>query len=496
MKKIIYALLLSALAFGMAACTEEPDNGGKQPTGKNEITLTADTSTISMTPETQGETAVTLTWNAASNMGTGARITYSILIDEKGNEFANAYELELGANVTSTSFTGLQMNKIMTEELGFEVGETANIEVCVYAMIASDSVDDVVSNAVELSVTVFEAAAEIIYMAGTATTAGWDHTIAVPMTPIVGVPGGFTWSGELGIGEMKFIASQLGWEPGWGPADDFVVGKEGKLHFREHLFEDEEETIDTWDPKFNITTEGNYKITINIQTLTYKFDLTSSVEFATMQLVGTAVGEEAIDLKRQGTSFFYSGILSAGNYHFLSGTTTFGPEEANSVPDDKTNLKVVKGSENEWTNSKDNQFYKIAFNAKSGKEYIYASAAKPYDEIYLIGDATSAGWTLDNAVPMTKQDNFTQVWEGQLKKGELKFSCDKQSDWFGTWYLAPSNGAAPTGEIEHMLFIDKNSNAINRMGLKGLDQKWKITEAGTYSITLNQRDETVIIQKK
>lgn len=51
-----------------------------------------------------------------------------------------------------------------------------------------------------------------------------------------------------------------------------------------------------------------------------------------------------------------------------------------------------------------------------------------------------------------------------------------------------------------MLFIDKSSDACKEQYLDvtvgGIDNKWKLTEAGTYTITLNQLEETVSIVKQ
>ena len=118
--------------------------------------------------------------------------------------------------------------------------------------------------------------------------------------------------------------------------------------------------------------------------------------------------------------------------------------------------------------------------------------------IYLIGSASPAGWDLGNATPMTAgSDAYTFTWEGQLNEGELKFTCDRKSDWMGAWFMASESGKAPTGQTEQMLFIDKSSDLCKAQYLENnvgdLDFKWNITEAGTYTITLDQLKETVSI---
>lgn len=61
---------------------------------------------------------------------------------------------------------------------------------------------------------------------------------------------------------------------------------------------------------------------------------------------------------------------------------------------------------------------------------------EPYTEISLIGAATPAGWTLPSSAPMTKIDEYTYQWTGNLTTGEIKFTCDNQSDWMGAWFMA------------------------------------------------------------
>ena len=97
-------------------------------------------------------------------------------------------------------------------------------------------------------------------------------------------------------------------------------------------------------------------------------------------------------------------------------------------------------------------------------------------------------------------DPYTLTWEGALDKGELKFTCDKRSDWGGVWFLADEDGKSPTGQQERLLFVDKADEWFKsqylEIGVGDIDRKWQIPSAGTYSITLDQLNETVTIIKK
>ena len=51
--------------------------------------------------------------------------------------------------------------------------------------------------------------------------------------------------------------------------------------------------------------------------------------------------------------------------------------------------------------------------------------------LYMVGDATSAGWSAENPVTMTKAGNHLFTFEGELKVGELKFTPNKRRlQWF------------------------------------------------------------------
>lgn len=108
-----------------------------------------------------------------------------------------------------------------------------------------------------------------------------------------------------------------------------------------------------------------------------------------------------------------------------------------------------------------------------------------YDKVYLIGDATSAGWTIANALPMTQgTDSKTFTWTGPLTAGEIKFptALSFSSDTF----------AAATASQS----VSDKKAQISPGGSP--DVKWKLStaEAGTYKITLNTQDITVTFSKQ
>ncbi|MGI6313654.1 MAG: SusF/SusE family outer membrane protein [Candidatus Cryptobacteroides sp.] len=497
--KIIKTLAIFAVfALAILSCTKNL-NGDKKKAENTPIVLKANTTSPSMSKETQDSEVLSLTWNTTTNMETGARVNYSILMDNKGGNFETAYEIDLGTNATSHNFTGLELNTILEEQFGYNVGDNADIDICIYATIMSEEVDDVISNVITISLSCFQPKVTVLYMIGSATTAGWTLEDAIPMDPIEGEEGGFTWSGEMFQGELKFLVSTKDWIPCYGRGND-----EGTtLYYRDHLWEDSEGNIvtdeslphiDTPDNKFEIPEQANYKIVLNIEQLTITITKTGGPKYFSMYFIGSAV-DKTVKMFRSSYAFLAGVSTKAGSAHFsVSEDNTGDFYYAASADQSLDETAVSQTSGYDWNFTK-NALYHIYLFAKEGKEKAYFVEFTPYETLYLIGSATSVGWELKDALPMTKASDYVQTWTGNLKEGELKFSCDKNLDWFGAWYLASASNKAPEGVEEPVIFIDKASAAVGAMGIRELDQKWLISEAGSYSITLDQNKETVIIKK-
>ncbi len=101
--------------------------------------------------------------------------------------------------------------------------------------------------------------------------------------------------------------------------------------------------------------------------------------------------------------------------------------------------------------------------------------------LYMVGDATPAGWNIGAPTEMTQStdDKFVFTYEGKLKVGEMKLPLTK-GDWGATFIFAP----APNTEI--------NENGVANDGIEvrkenGNDAKWKITKTGMYKVSINLR---------
>ena len=185
--------------------------------------------------------------------------------------------------------------------------------------------------------------------------------------------------------------------------------------------------------------------------------------------------------------FKFNDILNAGDFKIPVATGNWGTDFfmplTNHPKLSETGVQLVPGGnpDNKWNISTAGA-YKIVLNI-STTPFITIKAFTPYKQLWLVGDAVPSGWTIDAPTPMvlTAGNPYEFTYTGPLKAGEFKIPTATGS-WDGDFFMPPTNGEGITGK-----------DAIIISG--GVDNKWKIIEAGTYKITFNQLYETISIVK-
>ncbi len=130
--------------------------------------------------------------------------------------------------------------------------------------------------------------------------------------------------------------------------------------------------------------------------------------------------------------------------------------------------------------------YKLTIDAKS----IYAlkltvelireiEITVDINEIYILGSATTTGWSLDDMQQFTKNgDIFT--WEGNLNaSGEFRFPLQKVS---GQWWPC--------------LVMGENENTLAVGLADGDNNPFHVAEDGVYDITIDASTLSITITKK
>ena len=87
-------------------------------------------------------------------------------------------------------------------------------------------------------------------------------------------------------------------------------------------------------------------------------------------------------------------------------------------------------------------------------------------------------------------------WDDNYDKSNFRNTPNNNGAWLMNAY---GNGVEPTGEEERAMFIDKSDDYLKGqyldINIGDIDNKWRIMSAGTYTITVNQLEETVSIVK-
>lgn len=99
--------------------------------------------------------------------------------------------------------------------------------------------------------------------------------------------------------------------------------------------------------------------------------------------------------------------------------------------------------------------------------------------LYLVGEATPNGWSLDRATPMIMDMSDFAIfsWTGQMHRGEFKLMTTTD-DWLPC-YVRDSVDAT------RMVYREQETDYP--------DLKWNIEQTGTYRITANTRDLTIAV---
>lgn len=488
---IKYAFLLVA-AFFMAACQDSLKELNK---GEEELALSLGCDSVLVLNEVAAsETGLALTWTTGSNRQTGNRIFYRLEVADQAAGYDEGIVAVNGATQTYSWSKSVEETNNLAFSFGYTAGQTANLMARVSAY--GEGFEEQVSE-IFFQVTTYEPVTSTLYLVGSAAPCGWSKDDAVEMTRLTN--GQFKWEGNMSIGSYKFLCTTADWVPSYNK------GTDGLPVLRA--------TEADPDEQWNIDEAGFYTIIVNI--LSPSISVTkgdgAKPRFDELFIMGDETGWSFQPLQKDilDPYLFRLGRIFSVGKEFKFGTAS-GDWQNNykatspNAPYTQTTMEFVTGydPDNKWFLTEEELgAYKICVDIREGQERMMMVPFVPFPTVALIGSATAAGWGIGNAIDMTADpdDPFVFTWTGALTAGELKFTCDKQSDWMGAWFLASEVDKAPTGEPERLLFVNKSDSDFKAQYLEtninDVDMKWKITDAATYTITLNQLEETVTIAK-
>lgn len=113
----------------------------------------------------------------------------------------------------------------------------------------------------------------------------------------------------------------------------------------------------------------------------------------------------------------------------------------------------------------------------------------PYEiqALWMVGNATPADWNIDAPTEMTKVGENVFSYSGHLNEGEFKCPMEP-GNWGGAFIMPVVNGT----------IIDANGvedEEISLMPTGDPDNKWVVTEAGNYTVTIDGNTHSIAVVK-
>lgn len=612
MKKshIIHSCILMSALLLTASCSIDIDEYKEaSPDGGNTLTLTASAKEIVLYERNSSEDCLELSWSSGSNFGTGNAIDYTLEIDNASGDWNGCWSESMGRRTYSRTFTVEELNTILQDNLGNTAGTSGSFKARITATVA-DHEDMTQTSETAFSATTYAPVSESLYMIGTIAGNNWNVSEAIEMTRSSG--GIFTWEGITGNTEFRFTVSRNAEWPGYikesdnhnameycneAPANmdgiNFSVGETSFYRITANLLEltvtvediltntlyligdatpggwsldalsemtktgkgtftwtgtlttngegfkfvttrnfwpgyvkatddsddmtlrySETELSGEEDRKFTVEEAAEYKVEADLLALTVTVTKTGEAEYNTLYMIGDAtsggwsLGDATEMTMTEDGIYSWTGNLNTGSFRFVVSQADFAPGywKANDTPDDMS----MRYSETGLSGAEDRSFtiseageYTVVANTNDlilniTRTGDTPSDPEPFDALWLIGDASPVDWSLDDAasndsakMSSSSSDPYTFTWTGQLSTGELKFSCDLKRDWNGKWYMPDENGKIlEETDGETIVLIDKSLSENS-----DIDNKWKVENAGNYTITINQLTESMTVTK-
>lgn len=479
-KNLLFFFLIATGLLIINSC-KKPDNI-EYDKGNAVLVISADKTSFDLKQKDDVGDALNINWTSGTNGGTNAAISYVLKIDKQGNNFKNAVIEDLGKGVFEKKYTVRDLNNLLLSKFDAVPQTEIALEFQIISNVfdklsASDS-----SNILVIKATPYKPVTSTLYLIGDATPNGWDANLAVALDPSPDIPGGFSWEGNLNSGNLKFITTSGQFMPSYNKGDG-----PGDLVYRD---KDNQP-----DNQFLISTPGSYKIFLNLLDLSVKIEASSKPPYTRLWMLGDAIPSgwniDSPDEMRVDSSnlfvFKYNEILSAGDFKIPTALGNFTTDyymplvDKQDISEAGVQLVFNGNPDLKWKITNPGP-YKIRLDLQKMK--IDIKPFTPYTKIWMVGDASPAGWNIDNPQPMTADPSDPNIftYTGPLTAGEFKFPVAK-GNWGGDFFMP---------EVNHP---ETGSKRVKFVPGGNPDNKWIITSPGNYKIILNQFKETIDIIK-
>ncbi len=490
-KQLLHIFLLLLSVAGFTACNSDDDAYSlTRPEDVMQLKSTPDTA-ITLTADKAQETAVTFTWNAASNLS--GDVVYYLQMGIDGSDTYTTDTIRLAPDVRSYALTTAQLNRMLTGWNGV-AGTPTSFQVRLIAMQPEAAVYQLPeTSTLTLTVTPYDQPRNELFISGTANPAGSSLVNAVKMD--AGMDDGYTWTGFLNAGDFKLTPDRY--------SDTPFYGTKGNAYTLVY-----DETGNAGAEPLHVSEDGLYTVTADLEDMTVSV---SRINIDNIWMVGSAMpyGWNLSDLQpmyKQGEGVFvYEGPLNEGELKFpMQNANKFevpyimAPEAGKDIMGtgaiDYVTTANATMHDFKWNVPADGDYRvtidvnkrtidceRVDLSAQYAKMLEGDRLAKNDMKLYLVGDATPNGWAIANATSLHYNyaaDPNCLTWEGYLNKGEIKFPFIRSDKWEVPFYMAATAGEHPAADGNELTFIDNSKGGQP-------DRKWNITKAGFYQIKVD-----------
>ena len=288
------------------------------------------------------------------------------------------------------------------------------------------------------SASVFAQTPDSVFIVGDATPIGWGIDKAIELRLNPDNADQFFYDGPLYAGDFKFPVNR---NTDWGQ-DMYMNDTVNEGHFYLHVGGADD------DVKWNIAEgeESRYHIVLDFSDLSIVIEkIITPPAPDSLFLVGDATPNgwdiaNATELTKDpdnSEKFIYEGPLTPGDFKFPVNRMTDWSQDM-YMPD-----TLIEGSfyhhiggaadDNKWTIGADEGgTYKVVLDFKTLAISITKTVETSAPEaLYIVGSATSVGWSIDQAIQLTIDPENANIFtfQGILVPGEFKFPVNRNTDW-------------------------------------------------------------------
>jgi len=347
-----------------------------------------------------------------------------------------------------------------------------------------------------------------LYISGSALSSDgiWDYDNPTEMTILdVGI---FTWTGNLynnlSGNQLKFRNENDSWNRTFCSKEENTSISTGEFDL---VFRPYESSPN--DYNFIVTTPGEYTINVNLNTM--KMTCTRNTTVPELFIVGDACVSKwdpssapAMTVSGDGTFTWKGTLLSNKEFKFLTARawensiTVGDPESENVVITSGTpeNLRIRASDQD----GNDNKFqvpvtgkYTVTVDLNEMTMVCTEEQGETtFSQLFIVGDATDAGWDTETALEMESKEDGIFTWKGKLldntgDNGNRGFKFLTARAWENSITVGnPSSG---------YVIISSGAEEILRVNIGGNDNRFQVPESGTYIVVVDLNTMVMTVTK-